>query len=407
MIDKFAKEIGSEFSFENDRLGDFDQEYAKPEFLDLDYTEIFKGGSDFRLLFSGRTAIDYVLLDYFYGKDASDKEFSKDSVGQNLIGAGKTVYLPSYSCYSMLQAFIDRGFKLEFFDVEFKPGGGLDYHIDTDFPAHVFLAMPYFGFKAGSMDPHIEAFKEKNVLVIEDITHRFLSGMNHCPSSDYLIVSLRKWLPLLSGGVAVKMEGSFADFPLSSPSENIIRKRFEAMKLKGRYLSGLQDGPEADSTDGLKMKEEFLALYHESNTAWTGDYSLVEMDSLSVRFLAEADLPAIAEARRRNAGYLARNLIEIPGHLQAIFPEFDSENDAPLFYPLMVTPKLREGLRKHLIDKKIYCPVHWPLSKEHRIKKENKKLYDSELSLICDQRYGPREMARIVLYLKEYLESVL
>ena len=52
--------------------------------------------------------------------------------------------------------------------------------------------MNYFGYNDSSMDNYIKKFKERNIIVIEDITHRLLCNKNHSQNSDYLICSLRK-----------------------------------------------------------------------------------------------------------------------------------------------------------------------------------------------------------------------
>ncbi len=52
-------------------------------------------------------------------------------------------------------------------------------------------------------------------------------------------------------------------------------------------------------------------------------------------------------------------------------------------------------LKNFLIEKEIYCPVHWPLSSMHKGISDNaKRIYGEELSLICDQRYCLDDMER-------------
>ena len=71
-----------------------------------------------------------------------------------------------------------------------------------------------------------------------------------------------------------------------------------------------------------------------------------------------------------------------------------------MFVPIIV--ENRDKLRKYLIDKKIYCPVHWPLSNYHKIKVNDQEIYQNELSLICDQRYNLDDMKYIVDVIKEF-----
>ena len=53
-------------------------------------------------------------------------------------------------------------------------------------------------------------------------------------------------------------------------------------------------------------------------------------------------------------------------------------------------------MRKILIEQKIYCPVHWPLSNLHNMEERTLSMIDCELSLVCDQRYTEKDMERII-----------
>ena len=74
---------------------------------------------------------------------------------------------------------------------------------------------------------------------------------------------------------------------------------------------------------------------------------------------------------------------------------FPVENmDCPLFVPILLPN--RNEVRAHLTKNEIYCPVHWPKPEGC-----DSNIYDLELSLICDQRYGIEDMERIVSVIKE------
>ena len=74
----------------------------------------------------------------------------------------------------------------------------------------------------------------------------------------------------------------------------------------------------------------------------------------------------------------------------------------PLFVPVLVPEGRRDALRKHLIQNEIYCPVHWPLTEHHKIDQRSAAIYENELSLVCDQRYGAADMERIVKTVKNF-----
>ena len=84
----------------------------------------------------------------------------------------------------------------------------------------------------------------------------------------------------------------------------------------------------------------------------------------------------------------------------ALFPEI-SENDCPLFVPIII--EQRDELKKMLISKGVYCPVHWPISKYHVLTEGTRKIYEKELSIICDQRYSIEDMKKICCLIKGYI----
>ena len=92
---------------------------------------------------------------------------------------------------------------------------------------------------------------------------------------------------------------------------------------------------------------------------------------------------------RANATYLHR-LLECS---DIVTPVFRVEQiRCPLFVPVTVREGKRKDLQNRLRENEIFCPIHW-------LKPDTgceSNLYDIELSLICDQRYGEQDMLRIV-----------
>lgn len=84
-----------------------------------------------------------------------------------------------------------------------------------------------------------------------------------------------------------------------------------------------------------------------------------------------------------------------------IFTEL-KETDCPLFVPILVPDRRRGEIRRYLIGKDIYCPIHWPVSEDHKLDSKMKRIYEQELSLVCDQRYTEKNMGRMVAAIKEF-----
>jgi hypothetical protein len=130
-------------------------------------------------------------------------------------------------------------------------------------------------------------------------------------------------------------------------------------------------------------------MFGESNHWLAGHYSGFSIDPFSREYLERVDVETQREKRRNNARTLYEGL---KGKVQYMYPLEDM--DCPLFVPILLPN--RNEVRAHLTKNEIYCPVHWP---KPEVCESN--IYDLELSLICDQRYGIEDMNRIVSVLKE------
>lgn len=291
---------------------------------------------DGSFVFSGRTAIETVL---------------------NSISNAKTALLPSYCCDSMVEPFRKAGISVDFFDVYFDKK--FNYVINCS--ADILLWSNYFGF-----DLEMPDF---DGIIIEDITHSLLSNIQYHQRSDYYIASVRKWEPVLSGG--------YCSVPtiFSGPPQEFLDKKLRAMELKAAYLDGAPT-----------RKESFLSLYQESNEWLSNNYSNLSIDDYSREYLEHIDVEKQRSIRRSNAEVLYK---ELKGKVQFMFSI--EQMDCPLFVPILL-PNNRDKVKKHLIENNIYCPVHWP----HPNEDCESNIYDMELSLICDQRYGEEDMMRIV-----------
>ena len=121
------------------------------------------------------------------------------------------------------------------------------------------------------------------------------------------------------------------------------------------------------------------------------------MDNLSYALYKTEDLLAMRCKRMENAKYLHENLkgVKFIGEL--------TDNAVPLFVPVFFeTTEQRNTVRKKLIEAQIYCPIHWPKPTLIPGDFEANKIYDTELSLICDQRYDLTDMERMVTLINSF-----
>ena len=283
--------------------------------------------------------------------------------------SAERAYLPSWCCDSMIIPFLKSGIEVKFYPVCAKDGG-----IFQDVPYteenEILLVMDYFGYADNSR------FEFGEGAVIRDLTHSIFSNVHS--DFDYSFGSLRKWCGFKTGGFATGVPYCSLD-----SDERYVSTRERAMKEKNEYISA-----RSESKDYLKLfatAEEYLDACRIAGAV-----------PADIEAATNMDVEFIKTRRRENASVLLDAFSEI-----SVFQEL-GEQDCPMFVPIMVSENDRDNLRKHLIANEIYCPVHWPVSKYHNLDSTTEKLYKSEISLVCDQRYDEKDMCRIVDTVKKY-----
>lgn len=312
------------------------------------------------LVFSGRTAIETVLLN---------------------LPKAKRALLPSYCCDSMIEPFRRAGIDTGFYPVNYD--NGLKIEAGDLAGTDIFLWCNYFGFRMPM--PDLTDYVGCGGVVLEDITQSLLSERVYHPQAQYLVASLRKWEPIACGGYCASAKDELRHSPTKLPPDDFLEKKYTAVEIKSAYLI---DGDE-------KKKSRFLPMFSESNTWLAENYSRLSIDERSQEFLAHADMEKQKSIRRRNAEILYDGLSSAVQFLFSI-----EKLDCPLFVPIVLTEK-RDELRRELTANRIYCPIHWPHPKADCIS----NLYEMELSLVCDQRYSDEDMQRIVRVIRRFLEG--
>lgn len=346
-------EIGSEF-------------WKFNEDLNKDNSDFWNMGKDTKFTLSGRTSICYCLENILKNKQI------------------KKAYLPSYSCFSMTEPFFDLGIEVEYYDVYYNEG--LKYDIDFRDDIDIFLAMNYFGYSNTNMDSYIRKFKSMGKIVIEDITHSIFSTKRFSKFSDYLIGSLRKWMPLASGGIAVNMNSNFEIEINSKSNEKMIDIKKVAMQNKKDYIENANN----------VSKETFMSQFAQSTKALAEDYRNYSIDDESLKIIMGIDINKIINSRIENIKLIYEKLKKNL-NIRFLVENYNGE-DALLFVPIILEHDLRDNLRKYLIEKKVYLPIHWPLEEE------NNNIFEKELSLICDQRYTKEQILEYIDMIIEYLK---
>lgn len=266
----------------------------------------------------------------------------------------------------MIRPFLDAGLEVSFYPVYAE--NGLIQEVKGNCDA--LLVMDFFGYSGEKAD-----LKGYDGIVIRDVTHSIFSKTYD--DADYYFGSLRKWCGVWTGGYAWSADGKALDAGKPYDPE-YVSLREEAMLLKDQYIRGMGD-----------WNKSYLQLFGKAEDMLEdiGIESAHEGDVLAARRL---NVDMIREKRRSNAAKLRDAFKDI-----IIFPEM-KDSDCPLFVPVMVPENKRDELRRYLIEREIYCPVHWPVSEYHKLNDKTEEIYRNELSLVCDQRYSSADMDRMI-----------
>lgn len=282
----------------------------------------------------------------------------------------QTVAMPSWCCDSMVKPFLEQGYNVQFYPVYWRDGLIQDISLNCD----VLFLIDYFGYTSSV---NISGYSG---IVIRDVTHSLFSASYS--DADYYFGSLRKWCGVWTGGYAWTADGH--DLSVNEAANlGYVELRAEAMQLKEKYLNG----------EGDKC---YLKVFEtaENSLDNIGIADAIERDVLLANRL-NTDL--IRKRRKTNADVLRRNFAE-----WLVFGDI-RDTDCPMFVPIIVPDGKRDDLRTHLIKNNIYCPVHWPISEYHKLNGDTKHIYENELSLVCDQRYGEEDMNRMVTVIKNFM----
>lgn len=256
-----------------------------------------------------------------------------------------SVSLPCWCCDSMVAPFSEAGIRTSF------------YMEQPDTDADAIFVMDYFGYTGHSSVP-----KGYCGIVIRDMTHSIFSAKYS--DADYYFGSLRKWAGFWTGGFAW---GNWKKNTMIPPYDaDYVALRQKAMKEKQEYI------------EGHTLSKDYLAVFKEAELM-LDRIGICGAHPADIDGAELLDVKTIKGIRRENAKVL----------LNALSSIFElGEDDCPLFVPILT--EKRDDIRHYLMEKDIYCPVHW-------------SKFDwngQELSMVCDQRYDGADMLRIVEQLK-------
>lgn len=323
------------------------------------------------LLVEGRKPCENIMLSSGRGALVAILQEIEEKIGKK----GR-IFLPNYLCESITNVVRDIAWKYEFYHVNSRMEIELDRVGSQINGFDVILLINYFGLTP--LKETIEQIRERasDIVIVEDDVQAFYEL--HNTRADYSFTSLRKWFPCPDGAII------HANLPLRC-EEEIKENQWGKYKFAGNILKNY-----------VRHFDEHIALglLEQGEQMLDADYCS-SCSEVSKIIFSNLELKKIADKRRKNAQLLHNELEKMK------IAHGYCEDAVPLFVPIFI--KNRDELRQLFFSKEIFVPKHWPVISEEI--NGNNSLYDTELSLLCDQRYGASDMMRQIEVLREFVEG--
>lgn len=358
------KEIGSNFWM--DRYQTLEHKGISLDYLGLKIR-------DTAFLSTGRSAISFVLNQLDVPEDR------------------KVALLPPFTCYTVIDPFIDAGYQVRFYEVDRQMtfnAKRLMEDVRRYLPS-VVLVHSYFGINTlAPLKDTLTSIREAGITLIEDVTHMLYSDSHH-DEMDYYVGSFRKWAELPDGGFAISTKEMFRGKP-ELPDTILEEAKVKAFHAKYLYMAK-DEGEKGTFMDLFRIADERLE---------TQD-SIYAIAPVSAMLQAGMDTVRLRKKRRENYQTLLDGLLDCDV-LEPVFRHL-AEGAVPLYFPVYVR-KERKSFQKYLAEQGIYAPVVWPrpVPCENVIGEDAEWIYEHVLSIPCDQRYGREEMEYILEKIRSY-----
>lgn len=272
-------------------------------------------------------------------------------------------YLPYFTCDVMQEPIQKLNLEVEFYHIDknFFP----KFNFDKVKPNQVFVYTNYFGI----CNHQVSEIAKKNVNIIIDNAQAFFSQPQAGVDTFY---SARKFFGVPDGAYLytnVKLDDNFEREKVVHKFDHLI-KRIE------------------------ESAESGYNFFKQNNASFINQ-PIKKISRLSQHLLSSLEYDYIIQMRNRNFKELHQDL----GTCNQLNLTMETLN-GPLAYPYLTR---KDGLKEYLTSKNIYVPTYWP-----NVESQAKPgCYELELTknlgaLPIDQRYGKKEMARIINEIKGY-----
>lgn len=286
----------------------------------------------------------------------------------------KRILLPDYLCSSVLVPAKTLKLEYQFYPIDETLELEQDAFSKLYDKTAAVLLINYFGFKDLSKQvAHIREL-DPNAIIIEDDVQAYYEFKKPLGDVDFKFTSLRKTFAVPDGGL-VK---TYHQLPVIETPNT-----FGQYKAAAALLKSMREGNFNDQI--------YLEMFEKGESIIDSELEC-GMSQIAEKLYGSLDEEHIKIRRLNNARHLV-DLLKKNG-IKPLLPL--TEGHVPLFIPIIL--KNRDEIRKRMFQHEVFCPIHW-LSEGLDLKR-GKEMAETELSLIIDQRYGQKDMEKIVSIIK-------
>jgi dTDP-4-amino-4,6-dideoxygalactose transaminase len=276
---------------------------------------------------------------------------------------GSNVLLPAYICQSGIDPFLELGIEVRFYEVTraLEPNmPHLENLIDEN--TRAIMAVNYFGFPAPGLAEIVNICKQRDLLLIEDNAHGFLSHIKNRPLGtfgDIGISSIWKFLPIPEGALLCVNNDKLIQDKTSIAELQARQQNYPEISRPPYYryfvFSVLN---ELEQRYGISFLKILSFVNHrfgkQASQEKSTDKWKVRMSKVSIQIAKNLDLDMIFRIRRQNSSvwyeYVAQR-----SNLEIVFKEMNGI--CPFYMPIIAEDA--EAFTSTMASKGI--PVYlWP-----------------------------------------------
>lgn len=267
------------------------------------------------------------------------------------------VYIPYYTCEVMLEPIRKLQIEYEFYHINEQLEPAVLPKLNAN---EAFLYTNYFGLKQECVK---RLAMEYGKQLIVDNAQAFYAEPIDGIDTFY---SARKFFGVPDGAYLY--------------TNMTLQQEFEqdcSFDRTAHLLKRIDLGPEAGYQD-FRMNDDALC-----------NQEIKRMSKLTEAILCGIDYESAKRKRRENYAFLDNALKDS----NLIHLKIDDE-EVPMVYPYLTDNVL---LKQRLIDNKVFVATYWPNVKEWTTEgMVERELMEKMISIPCDQRYGAKELFRII-----------